>query len=445
MHYTWLNRLLPRGGLFTTDGKRVEVISPGIHNSDAGPDFICSVVKIDGVELAGSVEIHSKSSDWNAHGHDSNPAYANVVLHVVGEADAEVRDCNGRVLPQLVVKVPKYVEDNYAQLLAEEKYPPCYRHAASLPEAKVESWLATLQTERLESKVGRILDCLARCGGDWEHVCFITIARSFGFGINGDAFEEWAYLLPLSAAGKHRDNIFQIEAMFMGVAGLLNESAVPEKYREQAKADGYFDKMAAEYRFLAHKFSLTEMPMEHWRLLRTRPQNFPHIRLSQLASLYVSGAVSMSSLLEPGSPAEVSRRFETGVTEYWRTHYLFGSKSRESSKRLRGRSLQLLVLNSVVPLLFAYGRYRGDKSLEGRALELMSALPPEENFITRTWREVGIEARSAADSQALIHLKRNYCDRRDCLRCRFGYEYLASGNPYKISENNDNEQGQVHL
>lgn len=425
LHYCWQNRILPAAPLHTTDGRELEVISPGVHNSDAGPDFLGSIVKIGGVEMAGNVEIHTRSSDWNRHGHGTDPKYANIVLHVVERADVEVEDCRGTRLPQMEMSVPAYVEENYAELQSEERFPPCYRNAANLPAAKADSWLDALHVERLESKTERISDCLARCEGDWEQVCFITLARNFGFGINSDAFEEWAYNVPLHAAAKHRDNILQIEALFLGQAGLLDPESISPKYRAQAEQDEAYALMRREYAFLAHKFTLTPMPAERWKLLRTRPQNFPHIRLSQLASLYCRGAISLAALIAPGELKDVRRRLETGVTDYWKNHYTFGHEGKTSEKRLQLRSLNLIVLNSVVPLLFAYGRYRGDDEMQQQALRLYSSIPPEDNAITRTWLELGVKARSAADSQAMIHLKKNYCDRRDCLRCRFGHEYLA--------------------
>lgn len=423
LHYTWQNKLYPVGKLTTTDGTPLEIITPGVHNHDAGPDFIGSVVKIGGTEFAGNVEIHWRSSDWNRHRHDGDAKYRNIVLHVVAEADTEVF-CMGRKLPQFVMQVPKYVEENYSALQSEERFPPCWRKIPLIERIKVENWLSALHVKRLETKITRIFECLKRCEHDWERVCFITVARNFGFGINGDAFEEWAYNVPLNAAAKHRDSIFQIEALFLGQAGLLQPHALPDKYRETAEAEQWFGKLAAEYSFLAHKFSLSPMPVEHWKLLRTRPQNFPHIRLSQLAGLFARNAISLAALTAPGALRDVRKRMQTEATEYWHTHYLFGCPSPQGDKSLSSRSLNLLVLNSVVPLLFAYGRYRGETDYEERSLQLFSSIPPEDNFITRTWKELGITARSAADSQALIHLKGNYCDRRDCLRCSFGHEYL---------------------
>ena len=426
LHYTWQNRLFPAGTLTTTDGTPLEIITPGVHNRDAGPDFVGSVARIGGVEFAGNVEIHTKSSDWNRHGHQNDAKYRNIVLHVVSEADTEVYDCCGRKLPQFVMRVPQYVEDNYSVLQSEEKFPPCWRNVPYTESVKVQNWLSAVHVQRLETKISRIFGCLDRCGHDWERVCFITVARNFGFGINGEAFEEWAYKIPLGAAAKHRDSIFQTEALFLGQAGLLQPDAVPVKYREKAEAEQWFERLSKEYAFLSHKFSLTPMPVEHWKLLRTRPQNFPHIRLSQLANLYTRNAISLAALTSSGTLREVRRRMETEATEYWHTHYLFGCESPHGDKALGLRSLNLLVLNSVIPLLFAYGRYRGETDLEERSLQLFSSIPPEDNSITRTWRQLGIKALSAADSQALIHLKNNYCDRRDCLRCCFGHEYLKA-------------------
>lgn len=425
LHYTWQNKLFPAGELRTTDGQTLEVINTGIHNSDAGPDFMNCSIKLNGTEIAGNIEVHTKSSDWNRHGHGNDARYGNVILHVVSEADTDVRDMYGRKLPQFVLQVPQHVEDNYVQLLTEEKFPPCYRHAASLDTIKMRSWLASLHIERLEEKTNRVFNYLNRCNGDWDRVCFITMARNFGFGINGEAFERWAFGIPLLAAAKHRDSLLQLEALFFGQAGLLLDSALPANYRDMAEHDNYFQALKKEYRFLANKFSLTPVPAEQWRLLRTRPQNFPHIRISQLVNLFYRGAVSMPAITTPGSLEAIRKRLETGVSGYWKTHYTFGCKSPESEKRIQQKSLNLIVLNSVIPLLFAYGRYRGEVKYEDRAAELFTQLPPEDNFITRTWAECGIKAQSAADSQALIHLKRNYCERRDCLRCRFGFEYLT--------------------
>lgn len=424
LHYAWKHRLLPSGGLTTTDGKPVEVIDPGLHNHDAGPDFFNAKIRIDGTLWVGNVEIHDLSSHWHAHGHDRDGAYDSVVLHVVGGADCEVADSSGRRIPQMVVAVPQHVADNYHELMTEDRFPPCYRIVPSLSRMSVRAWMAALQTERLERKTADISRRADMRNGSWEEACFITLARNYGFGINGDAFEEWAAHVPLSAVGHHRDDLFQIEAIFMGQAGLLDEASIPERYREEAMKDGYFRRLGDEYRYLAHKLSLTPMDWRRWRFMRLRPQNFPHIRISQLARLYHGCRMGLAALTECGTVEAVRSLLDTRVTTYWETHYTFGSESTRHSKRLSAASLDLLVINTAVPMLFAYGRHTSREELCERAVDLLEGLRPENNRVIRMWRECGLEVRSAGDSQALLQLKNEYCDRRDCLRCRIGYEYL---------------------
>lgn len=427
LHYTWKHRMLPPGELATTDGRAVEVIDPGLHNGNAGPDFFNAKVKIGGTLWVGNVEIHGRSSDWRQHGHDRDRAYDNVVLHVVGEADCEVADTTGRSVPQMVVEVPRQVADNYRELMTADRFPPCYRMVPELKRLTVSSWMAALQTERLERKTEDIRRRAALREGSWEDACFITLARNYGFGINGDAFEEWAARVPLSAVGHHRDDLFQIEAIFMGQAGLLAPESIPERYRDEAQNDAYFKRLSAEYRYLAHKFSLTPMDWKRWRFLRLRPQNFPHIRISQLANLYHDRRMGLRTLAECGTIEELQDLLRTHVTPYWETHYTFGSESTRHDKHLSAASLNLLLINTAIPMLFAYGRHTSNEALCDRAIDFLDRLKAENNRIIRMWRDCGLEVRSAGDSQALIQLKNEYCDRRDCLRCRIGFEYLRKG------------------
>ncbi len=419
LHYAWQHRLFPAAPLVTTDGQPVEVIDPGLHNNDAGPDFFNAKVRIGGTVWVGNVELHLHSGDWQRHGHNADAAYNNVVLHVVADADTEVYTADGRQLPQLVLPVPATLSEGYEELLAEERYPPCYRIVPRLEPLTVSGWLSALTAERLEAKAGRIGVLVNDTVSDWEYVCFATLARNFGFGVNSDAFEEWARHVNLQQIGKHRDSLFQVEAYFMGQAGLLD--------KPPATADDYYTRLREEYLFLAHKFTLTPLPADRWRFLRLRPQNFPYIRLSQLARLYHEGRAEFARLLEAESPADLRACLATSVTPYWETHYAFGRESRRHVKALQRASLDLLIINTIVPLFFAYGRWKFDENLCERAFALLEQLDAENNFITRSWREAGLRVASAADSQALVHLRRNYCDRKDCLRCRFGYEYLMHG------------------
>ncbi|UKK50949.1 DUF2851 family protein [Prevotella sp. E13-17] len=424
LHYTWKHKLLPLKELRTTDGRLVEVIDVGLHNHHAGPDFFNAKVKIDDTLWVGNVEIHQRSSDWYLHGHDHDAHYNNVVLHVVAEADREVQTESGLWLPQLVITVPESVVTGYRQLLATDMYPPCYRIIPDLSRLTVHSWMAALQTERLEQKTQAIAQRVEHCNGSWEDAYFTTLARNFGFGINGEAFEQWAQYVPLNAVGKHRDDLFQIEAIFMGQAGLLSLDTIPTRYHETALQEGYFDKLKNEYTYLAHKFSLTPMNPSAWRFLRLRPQNFPHVRISQLANLYYERRAGLSALLECESVEQLRQLLATHVTPYWETHYTFGSESTKSAKHVSVSSMNLLIINTAVPMLFAVGRHRQKEELCDRAFDILEQLGAERNHIITMWKECGLEVTTAGESQALIQLKKEYCDRKDCLRCRIGFEYL---------------------
>lgn len=419
LHYVWQHRIYPLGTLHTEDGAEVDIIDPGLHNFNAGPDFFNAKVKIGGQLWVGNVEIHERASDWFRHQHQQDAAYNNVVLHVVSVADEQALTLDGKSLPQLILTVPSEILRNYEELLHEDTFPPCYRIIPHLPDIKKHAWLAALTAERLEDKTNRLRGYLQRTCNDWERTFFIALARNFGFSVNSEAFEEWAFLIEPSAVGKHRDNAFQVEAFFFGQAGLLDDAAVAQERR-----DDYFCRLQKEYTFLKHKFSLMPMDFHHWKFLRLRPQNFPHVRLSQLVDLYFRQGVNFSRILETRNLNSLRSLLRAEATDYWRRHYAFGTDSVENSKQLQNASLDLIIINTVAPLLFTYGKERLDESLCERAFNLLEETRAEHNFITRSWAAAGLPVRNAADSQALIQLKREYCEKRDCIRCRFGTEYL---------------------
>ena len=253
-----------------------------------------------------------------------------------------------------------------------------------------------------------------RCDKNWEDAFFITLARNFGFSLNGEAFERWANLIPLRAVDKHRDNLFQIEALFFGQAGFLEEEI----------CDEYYERLQKEYLYLAHKFGLQRMDASLWRFLRLRPGNFPYIRMAQLAWLYYQSQGLLSQLLETTSIEQTRMILSAGTSEYWNTHYRFGELSPKRRKTLSQSSVDLLLINTVCTFLFAYGRHKNNENLCHRAIRFLETLKPENNHIIRMWDTCGLKAESAADTQALIQLKKEYCDRKRCLYCRFGYEFL---------------------
>lgn len=414
LHYVWKHKLFPLTELRTTAGQPVEVIDPGLGNPNAGPDFLNAKLKLNGMLWVGNVEIHEKSSDWYRHGHATNPVYDSVILHITQHIDCEVCRTNGEPIPQLLLTCPDSVRANYRELLETDQYPPCYRIIPTLPRLTLHAWMAALQLERFEEKTEAVRERLQHADGNWEDAFFVTLARNFGFGLNGDAFETWARHIPLRAVDKHRNDLFQIEAIFFGQAGLLQEP----------QADPYYQRLQKEYAYLQHKFELTPIDPHRWRFLRLRPNNFPHVRIAQLACLYHRSYGLLSQVLEAESLAEVRTLLKGGISDYWLTHYTFAAAAPSRPKTLSPTTLDLLLINTVVPFLYAYGKHKDNEALCARASRFLEELKPENNHIIRLWSECGLTAAHAGDSQALIQLKKNYCDRKKCLYCRIGYEYL---------------------
>ena len=414
LHYVWKHKIFPLKELKTTTGQQVEVIDTGLANTDAGPDFFNAKLKLDGVLWIGNIEIHERSSDWFKHGHHADAGYNSVILHIASEIDMEISRSNGERIPQIQLICPEAVRTNYKELLETASYPPCYRIIPSLSPFTAHSWMTALQMERFEQKATLLNERLKRCQGNWEDAFFITLARNFGFGLNGDAFETWAHRLPFRAVDKHRNDLFQIEAIFFGQAGILEDS----------DGDGYYLRLKKEYTYLQHKFGLIPMDASLWRFLRLRPANFPHIRIAQLACLYHRAYGLLSRIMETETLQGVRDILKGGTSEYWLTHYTFGGSSPSRPKTLSNTSLDLLIINTVVTFLYAYGLHKGNRVLCARAGSFLEELKAENNYITRMWEQCGMKASNAADSQALIQLKKEYCDKKKCLYCRIGYEYL---------------------
>ena len=398
LHYVWKHKILPLKSLLTTDGREIEILDPGTYNTNQGPDFFNAKVKIGETLWAGNIELHLKASDWFRHGHDSDPSYNNTILHIAQVVDCEVTTEDGNHPPQLQLDIPAHLYQNYQELCQTDDYPRCHKIIPSIPQMKAHMWMDALLAERMKERAQKVQDRVNRLNGDWEQATFVTLCRNFGFGLNGDTFERWAMMIPLQGIGKHRDNLFQIEAIFLGMAGLIDDAA-------QVKGQEMAERWKREFGFLSHKFQLSEpMKASDWKVLRTRPKNFPHVRILQIAELYHSGKAQMSALTEAKDVKEMHRILGIGGTS--------------------AKSRNLLIINTIVPLLYAYGTHRSDEKLIQKAIVLLEELPAEDNYILRQWKACGLGVETAADSQALIQLKREYCDRKDCLRCRFAYEFL---------------------
>ncbi len=419
LHYVWQNKLFVSQEIKTTDGERVEIIDVGRINTDAGPDFFNAKIKIGDTLWAGNVEIHTVSSEWNKHNHQQDKAYDSVILHVVLQADSDVYRIDGTKIPQLELKFPQQIETNYELLFSQQKWIPCADKIDQVPSIVIQSWKNALLTERLEQKMSSIESLLNENNRHWEEAFYITLARSFGFGTNSQAFESLAKSLPLSVLGKHKDQLFQLEALLFGQAGLLDL----ETY------DEYSVNLKKEYEFLRAKYELNPLEKSQWKLLRLRPDNFPHVRIAQFAVLIHSSTKLFSKITENPNLAYIRTLFAYETSTYWKANYLFGRESKARTKRLGEQSINGLIINTVVPFLFCYADQKKNDDLKDRALQILEQLESEQNAIITGWRSLGLHVDNAFDSQSLLQLKKSYCDEKKCLRCRIGHKILTLPKP----------------
>jgi Protein of unknown function (DUF2851) len=415
LHYVWQHRLFYTDSLCTTDGQSIEVIDVGKYNTDAGPDFFNAKVRIGNTIWAGNIEIHTSSSDWEKHSHHHNKAYDNVILHVVEKADKVVCRMDGAVIPQLELKFSDVISRNYQHLLSNQQWVACAHKIELVPPIFIQSWKNALLSERLEQKTNAINQLLDESNNHWEDAFYKTLARNFGFGTNSQAFEMLAKSLPLTALAKYKDDLVAIEAMLFGQAGLLMANPVDE----------YSERLISEYEFFKSKFSLKPIDGSQWKLLRLRPDNFPHVRIAQFASLIHGSSKLFSKIVENPDLTYLSQIFKSEPSTYWDTHYHFGATTKLKSKKLGAQSIHLLIINTVVPFLFCYSIKKNDERLKERALQLLEQLPAEKNGIITNWSALNIVSDSAADSQALLQLKNEYCENKKCLRCRIGHKLLT--------------------
>ena len=416
LHYVWKYKLYTATPLITTEGRPVQVIDPGMQNTDAGPDFFNAKIKIDGTLWVGSVEIHDKSSDWLLHHHDTDKAYDCVILHIIGFNDFQPVRTNGNPIPQMLLTVPENILRSIDWLRYREAALPCLDHITGIAPLHIACWMEALLSERLERKTHDIFLLLDAYQTDWNEVFYITLTRNFGFGVNNDAFERLAKSLPLRCIQKQRNSHSQIEAMLFGQAGML----------EEENDDHYYRLLQREYDFLRHKFGLSPMEDFVFKNLRTRPVNFPYLKVAQLAALWVRYDTLFSAILEARSTGEIKKYFRIPPSGYWETHYHFRYASPRKEKTIGENALNILLINTVVPMLFAYGLHNKRPEYCERATRLLESIPPEKNTIVTTFYNAGITVRHAGDSQALIQLKREYCEKKKCLYCRIGFRMLKT-------------------
>lgn len=418
LHFIWKYKKLSIGELFSTDNEPIEIMSVGTHNHLAGPDFFNATIKIGGQLWAGNVEIHLKSSDWYAHGHEKDPNYNNVILHVVWEHDTEVFRSDHSPLPSLELKnyIPPSVLENYRALFDKRgvAFVNCEKDLAQVDPFVLGGWLERLYFERLERKSKDVDALLAASNNDWEEVLFRLLLRSFGSKINADAFMSLGAALDFKVVRKLRSDVLQLESVLMGMAHLLSDDSV---------FDDYYLRLKKEFGYQKAKFGLANEAVQRPSFFKLRPANFPTIRLSQLANLYHRREALFAQVVESSGAEELYRIFGVGASTYWKNHFSFGKASKNSSKRLTKKFIDLLILNTVLPLKFSYARKTGKEAYEA-ILAIVNGLGPEENSIVSNFKKYGVAVKTGMESQSLLQLYNGYCSKNKCLQCRIGASLL---------------------
>lgn len=416
LYYVWQYKLFSMTKLTTTNGKNIVIKKAGLQNRNAGPDFLNAQIEIDHQLWAGNVEMHLKSSDWYLHKHETDVNYDAVILHVVWQHDVDVFTKGDKTLPTLELQdiVDKSILKNYEELLYKKTtFIPCGNQLKTVDQFLIDNWLERLYFERLEEKSLLINELLSKTNDNFEAVLFQLLAKNFGLKINGNAFLEMAKSIDFSIIKKTSFNEDQISALFFGQSGFLEEDLEID----------YYTKLKQEYHFLQHKFGLVPISKNNFQFFRMRPPNFPTIRIAQLAALYNLHQNLFSKIMEVKSKEEVYALFDIEINLFWKTHYTFETSSKKTNKKLSKSFIDLLLINTIIPLKFVYLKQKGENQ-ESVLLKLIQQVAPEKNAVISKFSESKIKAKNAMESQALLMLKNNYCTKKLCLQCAIGNHLL---------------------
>lgn len=421
IHFIWRFKRFDTSNLVTTDGEDIEIIDFGMYNTNAGPDFLNAKVKIGDIVWAGNIEMHLRASQWLEHGHHKNPAYDNVILHVVMEADATItrRNDNDKI-PCL--NVSPHIKENllgkYQQILHNNYWIPCQHHFYTVGDMTKQAWWTRILIERLEHKTLAIEQTLIAQNYHWEAVFYAHLAKNFGIKINEQPFESLANSLPLTVIAKHKDSLLQLEALIFGQAGLLEG---------QTFEDAYPQALQKEYHFLKQKFTLqTVVKPTMWSYLRLRPASFPTVRLAQFAQWLYQSQHFFSKIIQIENFKEAYTLFDVSVEEYWRNHYQFDKAAAPSVKKLGKDMIHNILINTVIPFIFLYGKIKNEEQYKDKVISLLEEIPAEQNNIIKAWATLGETAQNAAKTQALLHQKKHYCTPQRCLECAIGNAILKT-------------------
>jgi hypothetical protein len=421
LQFIWETRLFEQHALRTIDGRPVEVLKPGRIQPNSGPDLSDAQIRIDGQLWAGTVEVHLRSSEWNAHGHQYDPAYENVVLHVVYEHDAEVRTLTGKTLPtvELLSRISTDSIAMHHALMTSRGSVPCAAMLPTVDPFRIGQWLERLLVERLQRKTMAVGELYRRLNNDASATFYHMLMQAFGMKVNAEPFGMLANVLPLRTLLKYRDDELRTEALLFGQAGLLQVDMVDEHPR----------RLQQEHALLTSMHGLRTAPLAAWKLGRIRPVNLPTIRLAQFVRLFTKLDGELDRLLQEEEIGRLHDLLDVEAGGYWITHYQFDRPTTSSRKRIGRMAMDHIIINAIVPTLFALGRLQGREAMVDRALQLTEQLPSESNQILQDWAALGIKSDTAGRGQALLELKTMYCTRRSCLTCGIGSEIFKRTAP----------------
>lgn len=416
LHYVWKTKSFKFQDLQTTENESIKINKFGFHNHNAGPDFLEGEIYTCGTTWAGHIEIHVLSSDWIKHRHQTDSSYDNVILHVVWEEDEIIyRKDNTRIhCIELKGLIPKYILDGYEGFSRRKSKISCSNELQNKNLDKFHFQLNRIFIERLEQKCYPISIELEQNDQNWSQVLFVQIAKSMGLKANVSGMEALARSIPINLIFKHADNRFQLESLFYGQSGLLSNHWM----------DDYPVQLLKEYEFLKTKYNLSNISGLHWKLMRMRPVSFPTIRISQLTGLYYNNRSLHAQIMEANSTRELKQLLKVASSEYWETHFLFDKEAGYQQKNLGKSSIDLIIINGIIPFLFAYGQHRSEEKHMEKAVEFMQQMQAENNKITRMWKEEGIKCKNSFESQAIVQLYKNYCLKKRCLECTFGNQII---------------------
>lgn len=415
----WQHKLIQPAPLITTSGQEIFILKTGDFNKDAGPDFFNARIRVNDIELVGSVEIHIKTSDWIKHGHQYNKGYNTIILHVVYEHDANIPqnlEHNVEVL-ELKPLIADKTFEIYEQLLATRDRLPCSGQLHRVNDLKFVSWMQRMAIERLEEKVKRLEQIFAESKGDYTQVLYTSLLRNFGFKVNAIPFELIARHLPLKILLKHADNLLQLESLLLGVSGLLDN-----QYH-----DKYIQTLQNEFEFLKTKYHLQPLQKEIFKFSKLRPANFPNLRLAQFATLFHNASAIITQPQAVASLVQLKTALKIKTQGYWKNHYTLGGKLLEKELALGDSSIENIIINTFAPFFFFYSKKMGDASFSELAMDVLMKCSFESNTKTRLFDAKKELLKNSADSQAIINLHDNYCMKKRCLHCGIAMELLKTG------------------